>query len=109
MGTRILSSQLRAGRQIPQAPSFASARPGDETIKSGERLHALGLRPQGSVLVEEALAEISPGRDGSWQQTLDPLPRLVLCSHRELVCHDAPIASSYSNGDSVLPQELDGI
>jgi hypothetical protein len=103
MGMRILSSQLRAGRQNPQAPSFASARPEDEATKSGERLRALWLWPQGSVLVEEALAEISPGQDGSWQQTPDPPPRLVLCSHRKPVCHDTPIASSRSNGNIVLP------
>jgi hypothetical protein len=65
MGTKVLSSQRRAGRQSPQAPSFTSAHPGDESTKSGERLRALGLQPQGSLLVEEALAEISPGQDGS--------------------------------------------
>jgi hypothetical protein len=93
----------------PPSPQLCLLAPWDEAIEGSVRLRALWLRPQGSVLVEEALAEIPPGRDGPRRQTQDPPSRLILCSHREPVRHDAPIASSCTNGDGILPQKLDGI
>jgi hypothetical protein len=95
--------------QSPSSSQPSLHAPGGEAIEGGVRLRTLWLRPQGSVLVEEALAEIPPGRDGSGRQAQDPLPGLTLCGHRESVGHDAPITSSCPNGLCIPLQKLDGI
>jgi hypothetical protein len=48
------------GETKPPSPSFNSLRSGDEAAMSSELLRALGLWPEGSILVEQALVEISP-------------------------------------------------
>jgi hypothetical protein len=82
---------------------------GDEAIERSMHLRALWLRPQGSVLVEEALAKILPRRDGLWGQPPEPPARLSLRGHREPVGHDTPIASGRPNIGCIALQELDRI
>jgi hypothetical protein len=96
-------------RQSPSSPQLNLCAPGDEAIEGSVCLRALWLRPQGSVLVEEALADIPPRRDGLWGQPPEPPTRLSLRGHQEPVGHDTPITSGCPNIGCVALQELDRI
>jgi hypothetical protein len=58
---KVPSSRPRARGWSPPSPQPSLHAPEDEAIESGVRLRTLWLRPQGSVLVEEALVEIPLG------------------------------------------------
>jgi hypothetical protein len=57
----------RQGGDDPEAPLPYLHAPGDGAIEDGVGLRVLWLRSQGCVSAEEALAEVPPGRDGSWR------------------------------------------